>query len=149
MGDAPHISCNIYSMAALWEARPEIRLYNYGFGDAPLTTSMPLTHYKDPSYWMLLKHGAWGHQKLTPEETTNELGEGWIINGGLLELLAQEDQAVVIESYCQSRFVEKIEQALLESSFELVETKRYSEESGKTPVFIHPQTIVRLYKRRS
>ncbi|MEL6665084.1 MAG: glycosyltransferase family 39 protein [Pseudomonadota bacterium] len=149
MGDAPHISCNIYSMAALWEARPDIRLYNYGFGDAPLTTSMPLTHYKDPSYWMLLRHGAWGHQKLTPEETTNELGDGWIIDGGLLELLAQEDQAVVIESYCQTRFVEKIEQALLESSFELVETKRYSEESGKTPVFIHPQTIVRLYKRRS
>ena len=149
MGAAPHISCNIYSMAALWEARPEIRLYNFGFGDAPLSTSMPLTHYKDPSYWMLLKHGAWGHQKLTPEETAKELGPGWIINGGLPELLEREDQAVLIESYCKPQQVDTIQKALLESSFELVETKRYSQESGKTPVFIHPQTIVRLYKRRS
>jgi len=149
MGDAPHISCNIYSMAALWEARPDIRLYNFGFGNAPLSTSMPLTHYKDPSYWMVLRHGAWGHQKLTPEETAIELGDGWIINGGLVELLAHEDQAVVIESYCKPQDVEMVQKALLESSFELVETKKYNEESGKTPVFIHPQTIVRLYKRRS
>lgn len=147
MGDAPHISCNVYSMAGLWEARPDIRLYNLGFEFEVSTPTKPLAHYQDPSYWRVLENGSWAHQNMTATETAALLGDDWIISGGLIELLASEHQAVVIDSYCNSDHISAIQDAMAISGFHLVGEMNYQTQSEKTPIFVTPKTIVRLYER--
>lgn len=147
MGDAPHISCNVYSMAGLWEARPDIRLFNLGFVFEASTPTTPLVYYKDPSYWRLLENGALAHQNLTAAETAALLGDDWIVAGGLIELLASENKAVVIESYCKPDHISAVQNAMALSGFQLVDEMNYGTHSEKTPIFVTPKTIVRLYER--
>lgn len=147
MGDAPHISCNVYSMAGLWEARPDIRLYNLGFEFEVSTPTKPLAYYKDPSYWRVLENGSWAHQNFTAAETATLLGDDWIVEGGLIELLASENKAVIIDSYCKSDHISAVEDAMALSGFQLVGEMNYRTQSEKIPIFVTPKTIVRLYER--
>ncbi len=147
--DAPVITCNIWTMAAVWETRQDLNLYNMAFDEIRSTPNKPIIHYRSPEYWRTLENGALGQQRMTPTETQNFLGDEWMIMGGLPELLKNEDHAVVLRSHCKTDHVEAIDAALAQMGFTLKVEKDFRLQEGESPLFIAPTTLVQIYEKAS
>lgn len=149
MDDAPVVTCNIWTMAAVWETRPGLELYNLAFDEIPSTPDKPLIHYRSPDYWKTLKLGALGQQRMTPAEKRDFLGDEWMVMGGMLELASREDEIVVLRSHCQQHHVDAIEAALGQSGFSLDAEADYRLKPGEAPLLVAPTTLVQVYKKQS
>lgn len=147
--NVPVITCNIWTMASVWETQPGVNLYNLAFDDIPSSPDKPLVHYRSPDYWKTLELGALGQQRMTPEDKRDFLGPEWMVMGGTLELLAGENEVAVLRSFCQQHHIDAIETALAESGFALHTEADYRQEAEGTLIFHPPNTVVRIYRKQS
>lgn len=91
-GDAPVVTCDHFSAAAIWENRRTARIYDYRGGD--------VIHYKGPGYWQAARMSMVKLRPATAEQVDAELGGGWKVPGGLPAILEDEPRVAVMNVWC-------------------------------------------------
>ncbi len=137
--DAPVISCNHFMASAIWETRPEAKIYTYRQGET--------LHYKGPEYFQAMRVSMSKIREATHAEIDAILGGGWLVQGGLEKALEDNDKVVFIRPFCPNDKGQDIEAELETLGFTLRVEALARGRAPEDTILETPQTKIGLYER--
>lgn len=138
-GEAPIVTCHIYTAAAVWEEAPERSIY--------FSEKGALLEYKGPEYWRTASESMNVLRTMSQQEIDVYLGGGWIVEGGLPALFSSHGDAIFLRSYCPNEEAAALEVELAEASFSSQFELDTNKAAAGNVVIANPQTVVNLYQK--
>ncbi|GAB5457671.1 MAG: hypothetical protein Hens3KO_07010 [Henriciella sp.] len=136
---APVLTCLHFSTAAVWEARPSAYILQYRKGG--------LLHYQGREYWQAASRSMSWLRAASAEQIDEELGGGWLIEGGLPAALEDASQVAFMRSNCPGGQEQDILTKLSDLGFELVSETDLKGPAADFQILDTPLSKVSLYAR--
>lgn len=136
---APVLTCLHFSTAAVWEARPSAHILQYRKGG--------LLHYQGREYWQAASRSMSWLRAASAEQIDEELGGGWLIEGGLQAALEGASQLAFMRSNCPGNQEQDILSKLADLGFELVDETHLKGLAADFQILDPPLSKVSLYAR--
>lgn len=136
---APVFTCQYFSSAAMWEARPDATIFNIGYG--------AILRYPGPDFWRILELSMSEFRRLSPLEIDAHLGGGHIVEGGLEDALGGADRFVFVRPICNPKVEQWLDEAARAQGYAETETRLITGRSADPDIIEPASTRVSLYRR--